>query len=184
MSYAQPADIMARYDSRRLGDLVGDSGTRVTAALLGTDPNLQVALDDAAGMLDAAIQRGQRYTILDLTNIMGATPPPAGQPGQTGTPSQLWTSKQLLIRLNCDLAYGLLIARRGLSSTDNAAMAPRYTEALRILEQLSSGGLIFVTTPAIGAGLPVPAVTISQDINLLSGITRLFGDLTNGNPNS
>lgn len=166
MSYAVPSDLIARYDARRLGDLVNDTGVRVLSGALNSDPNIQAALDDASGLLDAAIQRGQRYSPVDIATIMAAT-----------TGGTLWNSRQLLIRLVCDLAYSLLTARRGYNSTDTAAQNPRYVEALRIIGQLETGEMIFCTQGALAAGVPVPGVVISQNVGLVSSLSRIFGYL-------
>ena len=168
MSYAIPADMLARYDARRLGDLVNDDSTRASTGALSTNANLQAALDDASGMLDAAIQRGQRYSPTDIANLIAAG----------GSPTNpLYNSYKLLVRICCDLAYGLLVGRRAYNATDTAAQAPRYVEALRQLQLLENGEWIFVTQGALAAGVPVPTVQLSSQIGLLSSISRLFGDL-------
>lgn len=166
MSYAQPSDIITRYDVRRLGDLVNDDGTRASSTQLLSSPVLQSALDDASGMIDAACQRGQRYSPNDLALLTSAT---------SGTP--LWNSFQLLVRLTCDLAYGLLVGRRGYNSTDTGSQSPRYVEAMRLLERLGNGDWVFVTANALAAGVPIPQVLLSQDVSLISSNTRYFGNL-------
>lgn len=167
MSYATPSDMLARYDARRLGDLVNDDGTRATSTALLTDPNLQAALDDASGMLDAAIQRGQKYTVQDIASIVAATT----------SSNPLYNSYKLLVRLCCDLAYGLLVGRRAYNATDTAAQAPRYVEALRQLQLLEDGEWVFLTPGAIAYGFKVPTPTISGSISLITSISRIFGQL-------
>ena len=54
MSYASPSEMKARYDARRLGELVKDDGTKATPVQLDTDTVLQAALDDGHGLIDAA----------------------------------------------------------------------------------------------------------------------------------
>lgn len=171
MSYAQPSDLIARYDARRLGDLVKDDGTRATASALLTDTNLQAALDDASGMIDAACQRGQRYTPTDLTNVAAGSDP-------LNPSLSLTNSQKLLIRLTCDLAYGLLVGRRAFSASDTNSQAPRYAEALKLLDLLEQGEWVFTTAGALAAGIPVTGVVISSQIGLISSITRIFGDLS------
>ena len=153
MSYATPADMLARYDARRLGDLVEDAGTRVTASGLASDPNLQAALDDAAGMIDASLLRGGRYLPTDLTGLAPAS-----------------SSWKLLLRLNCDLAYGLLLARRDLASTRQVDLA------FALLDKLAEGSLIFgAVQAAVTAGKP-QNVRLDFDVSLISSIDRIFGD--------
>jgi phage gp36-like protein len=166
MSYATPSDMSARYDARRLGDLVGDDGLRVPAANLPANSALQTALDDASGMVDSEIQRGQRYSPIDLSTIMAAAP---GDP--------LYSGRSLLVRLVCDLAYGLLVGRRAYNASDTQAQSPRYAEAVRILDRLGKGELIFPTQGALAAGVPVPGVVLSQNVGLISSLSRIFGYL-------
>jgi phage gp36-like protein len=158
MSYANPSQMSARYDVRRLGQLVRDDGTTAGPAQLATDANLQAALDDGSGMIDAACLQGGRYLPTDLTGLAG-------------------TAQAFLIRLNCDLAYGYLVGRRGFTTADAQAAAPGYTEALRVLEALRQGELIFNVAAAINAGKP-QNVVIDAKLTLISSTSRLFGDLT------
>jgi phage gp36-like protein len=165
MSYAQPADMMARYDVRRLGDLVRDDTTRADPSSLLSDTVLQTALDDAAGEIDASVLAGQKYLPADLAGLTG-------------------TDLALLKRLNCDLAYGFLVMRRGYSAADAQAQAPGFARAQELLQLLRDGNKVFGVLANRQAGLPhtVPA---SQNIRLLSGtIRRYFGllDINFTNP--
>lgn len=169
MAYATPGDLLIRYDARRLGDLVHDDGTRASPSSLLSDPNLQAALDDASGMLDSAIQRGQKYTPLDISNLLAA----AGNPA-----SPYYNSYKLLVRVCCDLAYGLLVGRRGFNSTDTRAQSPRYVEALRQLQMIEDGEWIFLTDGGHAAsGVDVSQVPLTTAVPLLSSIRRVFGNL-------
>jgi len=175
MSYAQPSDLIARYDVRRLGDLVNDDGTRASSSDLLNNNIIQMVLDEASGMIDAAIQRGQRYSPTDLATLLTATQ--ISQPSTNIAAASLWNGQQLLFRLNCDLAYGLLVGRRAYSASDTEAQAPRYVEAMRLLERLENGEWIFTTSGALASGVPIPNVQISQNVQLLSSLYRVFGDL-------
>jgi phage gp36-like protein len=157
MSYATPADIQARYDVRRLGDLVRDDGTRATPSQLSSDANLQAALNDADGVVNAAVLQGQRYKVADLQSLTG-------------------NDQQFLIRICCDLAYGHLLARRGYTSDEMQKLAPRYTLAIKTLEQLSRGNLVFNVAANLAAGIGV-IDTLSSQVSLISGVSRIFGDL-------
>lgn len=151
MSYAAGSDMVKRYDVRRLGDLVSDTGTRVVDPT--TDPNLQAALDDAAGLIDAALLRGGRYQPADLSGL------PANS-----------SSQALLFRINCDLAYGLLLQRRDLT-------APKQVEvAYGLLDRLAEGSMIFgAVQAAVNSGQPVN-VRLDFDVSLISSLDRVFGD--------
>lgn len=174
-AYATPAQLLARYDARRIGDLVADPApgsttSRVSPTALLTDVNLAAALGDAAGMIDSAILKGGRYTPQDLADLAALS-------------SGADNSYQLLIRVNCDLAYGLLIRRRGLKVEDSA---PGYLEALQTLQRLSDGDLVFNLSAVIAAGR-MTTHQLDLQIGLLSAnVRRYFGDLDTAatNPNN
>ena len=167
--YAQISDLLNCYDNNRLADLVVD-GTARPASLAG-NTILLAMLQQASGMIDAACQRGQKYSQTDLLNIASGFDP-------LNVQINMQTSQALMVRLTCDLAYGLLVGRRGYSAEDSQAEAPRYAEALKTLKLLADGDMIFVTAGALAAGLPQSQVTISQRVGLLSGAARrYFGDL-------
>jgi len=131
MSYAQPSDLISRFDARVLGDLAEDNGTRVSPSGLLTDPNVQTALNDGAAMIDMACQVGERYTQAQLAALTG-------------------TDQAALFRLNCDLAFTYLCQRRGLKP-------PQYDEAYKrseeVLTRLKDGALIFNVAGDVGAGV-------------------------------
>lgn len=163
MSYAAPSDFILRVDARRLGDLGLDDGTRVSPTNLLTNPRLQASLDDASGMIDAALLRGGRYQPSDLLHLNVNTS----------------FGNNLLIRLCVDIAYGLLLEARGYSEVETVSMAPGYTKALAMIDRLSSGEWIFGLAPVIVAGGPGKIVPLSSNVTLLtqSAATRYFGDL-------
>jgi phage gp36-like protein len=132
-SYATPADMLARYDVRHLGDLVSDSGQRIGSAEVLSHTNLQTALDDAAGEIEAALMQGQRYSADDLTNLTG-------------------NSKQYLIRLNCAVAISLLWQRRPWSDDDKREDA--IEKAREALDKLRKGITVLNVEAAKDAGLP------------------------------
>jgi phage gp36-like protein len=122
MPYATPAELLVRYDARRVGDLVSDTGDRDTNPV--ASPVLAACLDDASGHIDSACRVGGRYSTTELDTMVG-------------------NGSSLLIRLTCDIAYGLLVARRGYSATDQQAMAPNYKPALDMLELIRKGERVF-----------------------------------------
>lgn len=146
MSYAQPADCLKRYDQRVIGNLASDTGVAVTPTNLLTDPNLQAALDDAAGEIDMAILVAERYQPSDLAALTG-------------------TAQAILFRLNCDLAYIFLVRRRG---TDVSTL-PQYNETQKTLQLLRDGERVFNIQSAQDAGLPTsefPSAQQYTDLNL------------------
>jgi phage gp36-like protein len=128
-SYATGTDFLKRFDARTTGDLCSDDGNRVPPALLLTDPNLLAALSDASGVINSAIFQGNRYQASDIAQLTDV-------------------DLSLLIRLCCNLAFGLLMMRRG----NDVTGVPQYQEALRVLEQLKKGERIFNIQSAKDAG--------------------------------
>jgi hypothetical protein len=153
MSYALPLDLLARYDVRTLGDLVNDAGVRQGVANLVTDPVIQTMLNDAAGLVNTAIQQGNRITSDDITNLQTA--------GGTG-----WS---MLVRLNCDLAYVMLCQRRGYASKE-LSLLPQWINSNALLEQLRKGERIFDLVDAKQAGVAnwsFPGRTAYHNIQLM-----------------
>ncbi len=146
--------MLARFDARVLGDLVNDTGVRQTPTQLLTDPNLAAALDDGAGMITSAALYGERYTVAQLLALTG-------------------TDQAFLIRLNCNLTFGLLQQRRGNDPTE----FPSYVEALQILELIKSGSRLFNVPADTQAGVPESYYATAQNIatvNLLTNAARPY----------
>lgn len=157
-------DLVARYDRRRLADLVADAGTRVDPSTVEDHANVAVAIDDALAMLLSAVRVSSRYTADDLR----AEPPPAAND----------EGKSLVKRIVCDLAFGLLNSRRGYAADEMQRLAPRYFEALQQLELLRRGERILDSDTHAAAGLPgsEPFRPLgSSTPSLLSDAHRYFG---------
>lgn len=140
MAFITAAQFLNRYDARRVGDLVGDTGTRVDAGTLLTDTNLATILADASAFITAACRVSDRYSYDDLNNL--ATTSPYGP------------TAYLLHRLTADLAMGLLLKRRAYAADDIAKQCPAYVEALQYIQLLREGERIFDTDGQAEAGLP------------------------------
>lgn len=168
MSYATPDDMIARFDNKRLGQLVVDSGSPKSNTDLETDPTLQAALDDGAADIETAILVSNRYSVSTLQGLAALAIGPA---------------RSALIRLNCDLAYGYLMIRKGYSAQELESLAPSYRMALDKLEQLRMGERIFNLTvngdnPPGDAGSnvqQVPFFTQTSTRRPLSHVHRIFG---------
>lgn len=129
MSYAIPADLVARVDTQIVADLITDddpnTGLRDRPPLddILASPIVQTALDDASGDVLAALGKGQRYTPDQLTGLTG--------PGLAK-----------LKRIVCDIATSYLFDRR--ADPKNEVIAESYrTKAERHLKALKSGEDIF-----------------------------------------
>lgn len=152
-------DLLARYDVRRVCQLLADDGTAVLPANLPTNPNLLVLLDDATALVASAIYRGGKYTAVDVAAMDGK-------------------SYALLKRLVCDLTMGLLYQRRGYSAEEVRAAVPSYVSAQEMLDALAEGTRIFGTVQAaVDAGKP-KRVQVDRRKTLLTSTTRVFGNLT------
>lgn len=160
MAHATVPDLLMRYDSRRIADLVLDTDQRATDVELAGNSTaglvVQTALSDASGMINSAILAGNRYLLVDLQNMTE-------------------DSKGYLKRLCCDLAYGLLISRRGYGGADLDAMTSRSKESEAILELLRTGERVFEIEKNENAEIPQQA-QVSRTINLFSSeLDRYFG---------
>jgi phage gp36-like protein len=93
MAYASSADLVLRFDSREISDLLSDSGAAVDENDFATHPKLTAILDDASGEIEAALLVGKRYEASDLSGLTG-------------------NSLAHLKRITCELAMRNLLARR------------------------------------------------------------------------
>jgi len=125
--------MVARFDSRLLGDLVADDENRVAEASLTGNAKIGAALDDASGMLEAALMQGDRYTTDDLTALTG-------------------NSLAYLKRIVCDIAIYLLEDRRRYNQ-DDQARAKAFEKAEEHLELLRKGSHIFNIQETKDAGV-------------------------------
>ena len=147
MSFASPAQMLERYDARTLGDIVSDTGVRVTSANLLTDANLQAALDDASGEIESALYQARRYSASDLAALTG-------------------NSLKLLVRLTCQIAFGHLWERRPWSDDEQRERA--IERADKALERLRKGEHVFDLDAQKDAGLPETAQPTVSSIQSLS----------------
>ena len=162
--YITAAQFLKAYDTRRVRDLLSDSGTPVAANDVATDPNLLQILAEASEEVAAAALVSKRYTTAQLTAMAASS-----------------TSGFLLRRLTADLAFSLLVARRGQGAADIERLCPRHREAQRQLEQLRLGVALFplIDDTHAEAGLPdtvnVDALTNPDRIDKLTAkASRLF----------
>lgn len=153
-SYALPEDFLRRYDARILGDLVNDNNISVDATSLLTNLNLQAALDDASGQVNSAVLVANKYSPAELQALDGI-------------------DREYLVRLVCNLAYGLLVMRRGLPSDK----LPQYDEALETLKLLRSGERVFAVLANQDAGNPqasFPSFTVYSNLQLMRDVSKYF----------
>ena len=140
MALATAADLMARYDSRRLSELNSDTGTPVTP----TDPvsfstPVGASLIDASELVLTALQQGNRYTRADLEELVADYPDSRAAP---------------VIRVVCDIAFARLLMRRGLPVAEIDRQCPGYKDALAWVELLRQGKNILYIESALDSQLP------------------------------
>lgn len=100
MAYADGDDLVARYDIDVVGDLATDEREPLDRSVVPTHPHVLVALDDASGEIDVALQAGGMYTPAQLLALTG-------------------NSQKHLIRITCSVAMALLFERRPGVRMDN-----------------------------------------------------------------
>ena len=93
--------------------LITEDKTTASTSQILASAKVAAALGDAAGMIDGACLAGERYTPEDLAGMAALED---DDPAVNG--------RDLLLRLNCSLAYGLLVQLRGYSEEEFNAMAP------------------------------------------------------------
>jgi len=146
-SYAEPADLVKRFDAREVAQLASDTGEPVGSVTL--DPVVLLALEDASGDIDSALLAAGRYTADDLEGLEG-------------------NSLALLKRMTCELAMVYLMERR----PDLSEEQTRRHEAIRKrhLEPLRQGVNVFGLEATVEAGQPSvegPTVQEVAQLNLI-----------------
>jgi phage gp36-like protein len=122
MAYAAATDLIARFDTQLIGDLITDddgSGEREPpdVAAIEASEVLEAMLDDASGRVDAALRVGKRYTPDQLSGLTG-------------------NALSHLKRIVCSIAMALLFDRRPQRSHGEIAdrmqeQADKYLVALQ-----------------------------------------------------
>ncbi len=159
-SYLSPADFLKRKDARVIGDLVGDAGSRVSAAALLTDPNVLAALGDASGEVESMCLLGGRYTPADLAALTG-------------------NAQGFLSKLVAELAFCQLWTRR----YPDKERADTCQWAQDTLERLADGEQMFGFQETADAGTVLSVVEDMDDVQTRNLVTsqagRFFGRRSN-----
>lgn len=146
-AFATNTELLQYFDARVVGDLVGDSGVRVSSGSLATDPNVTAALTAASGQISAAVMQGQRYSAADLAGLTG-------------------NSQGYLKYLTCVIAFAILWERRPWCE-DREKANEKANEAL---EMLRTGKHVFDIEAKKDAGLPTidgPSRVELKNLNLI-----------------
>lgn len=131
--------LLAAYDENVIRENLSDNRVKVVGDLGGNSYLQEILLQASAEVLSAA-EIGERYSQTEL-EAMAADSSSAGG--------------ALLRRLCSDIAFAMIMARRGRSVADVSRLCPRYGPALVMLEQLRMGNRVFPGAAAAeAAGLP------------------------------
>jgi len=155
MAYANPSDLVARYDERVLKDLASDTGEPGDVAI--GNPRVAAALDAASGYVDAAVQVGGIYTPEDLAALTG-------------------NSLALLVDLTCELAMVRLMSAR-LEKYGHEQVEAVRKRCEEYLDRLRNGERLFGLDDQRDAGLPTidgPRAVDYQRLNLLPDRMRRY----------
>ena len=155
-AFATATDMIARYDSRTLGDLVADDGARVPEGALASDSKMTAALNSATGELKAALLQGERYTVTELESLTAE-------------------SQAFLVDLTCRVAFWRLWSRKPYSQSFDGVRQVAKSEYTDALEMLRTGAHVFELDDQIQAGHPkVDTITRAEirEHNLVVDIAR------------
>lgn len=160
-AYCTAAQLVQRYDTRTVGDLLSDSGTRLTAAQVLSSTVLAALLKQASGMLESACLVGKRYTPDDLAALEG-------------------NSAELAAGLVADLAIWLLYNRR---PERRKEMPGQVEVAFEFLDKIRSGERIFGFVEHAESATTQANVETSEDVEGRNGLAvqadRFFGTRSN-----
>lgn len=156
MGYARGADMIARFDTRLLGDLCSDTATEIAEADLPANPKMVAALNAGAGKINAACLKGERYSVNDLAGLKN-------------------DSLAYLVDMNCTIAWANLWRRKGY--TDDNTMRANAVQAVDDeLTRLRNGEHVFDVVAQKQAGradvTTVPRETIQRDWFLVNDRMR------------
>lgn len=150
--FADSGDMTARYDSRTLGDLLADDGTRVTTGNMAANTRMLAALKSATGRMKAALLRAERYTISDITNMQ-----------DSGHADYDEDSSEYLKTLTCSVAFWEIWRAKPQRDNDSSARKGAREESDEAIKTLLTGEEVFNVPRATDAGTPkVQTVTRSE----------------------
>lgn len=148
-AYAEPSDLISRYDVAVLGDLVADDGIRVSASDLEDDAVLLEVLQTASGQVEAAMLCGNRYSPDELSGLTG-------------------NSASHLKQIVCLIAIAILFERRPAVNSMHADLYLKRADAY--LEDLRHGKNLFNLAEALVDANPTisgPSSIDYRNINML-----------------
>lgn len=175
--YLLPSELTVYYDVRRVVGLISDTGIPVDSSDLSSFGSagyslVQKLIRSVSARIDSRCQQGKRYSRTDLETLAYEA-----RTADIGTDTQ-YEAKQkrfaILSQLTADLLYGDILSRRGYSADEFKKMAPRYEEALDLLEQLYQGIAIFDLDGPKNSGIP-SIQTLGKNVLHSTDFNRMFG---------
>lgn len=184
--YLLPSELTVYYDKRRIVGLVSDTGTPIDDGDLDSSSSagytaIYKLIRAQSSRIDSRCQQGKRYSRTDLENLAYKARTATSLDPEPDTYEAKWKRFAILQQLTADLFFGDLLARRGYSADQFKTMAPRYLEALELLEQLYQGQAIFDLDGPKTAGQPHVA-TLGENVLKSSDFNRMFGIWPGSNP--
>jgi phage gp36-like protein len=125
-SFADPADLIVHYDSRRVCQLASDNNAPIAVGDIDTDPVVLAMLARATETILSHVRKGDKYSEEELQALADSA-----------------TSGAMLTGLTCDLAFAYLVMRRGTGASDLDRLSPHYRMALQTLEDIAAGSEVF-----------------------------------------
>ena len=164
-AYATGKDLCLYYDRRRVAQLVTDDGRPPPESTVDSHPVVAAMLRAASDEAAAACGVGKKYTPLDLATLAGGTD----------------AGSSLLKQIVCHIAFGLLLARRGLAADEFGKLAPMWKWAQGYLDLLRNCDRVLGGVEGVlDAGLPATASMARREgfdrpPSMVQESARIFG---------
>ena len=160
------SQFLDRYDVRTVAECLQDTTAPLDLGLITTNAKLLALLRGSSGKFEAAVLKGGKYTIADLTTL-------------TATTNNM---RDWIADIIADLTAPKLLGRRFIEFPD---YKERLKEANDVLEALASGETIFGLQEVIDAGVLDSEVETPDIVERRNMITlqssRYFGMRANRN---
>jgi phage gp36-like protein len=149
MAYITYQDLISRKDRNDVADLVSDSAVAPEQIDLAQNvpQELQACMDDASGLFDSYLMRGNRYTPADIAALAG-------------------TALALQKRIVCEICMWLLMQRRPDRNPERMKAQQELAESW--LDKLATGENVFNLPDQIEAGLEAVVGPTYVDISNLN----------------
>jgi hypothetical protein len=152
MPYLTPAQFLTYYDQRKVLEALSDTDEPVLIADYPTNEIILQLIANSCGMLDSALQTGNKYTRQAVEDICAAAASSDAAKKRAG-PIQA---------VIAHLTWGQLQSRRGFGAADLSILAPMYEKAMDFIDKLTEGTAVLDLDANIQAGVPTSATIGTQ----------------------